>query len=61
MGVSTQNRGRRLSFIAALSGNVTEELTSALGHEATGGASCRSSNVRNAPVSDGRLKKGGLS
>jgi hypothetical protein len=26
-----------------------------------GGASCRSSNVRNAPVSDGRPEKGGLS
>ena len=32
-----------------------------MGHERLGGASCRSSNVRNAPVSDGRLKKGGLS
>ena len=28
-----------------------------MGHERLGGASCRSSNVRNAPVSDGRLKK----
>jgi hypothetical protein len=29
MRVSTQSWGRRLSFVAALSGNVTEELTSA--------------------------------
>ena len=31
MGVGAKSWARRLSFIAALSGNVTEELTSALG------------------------------
>jgi hypothetical protein len=32
MGVGAQSWGCRLSFIAALIGNVTEELRSALGH-----------------------------